>query len=147
MRDDQVAVSHALVAEQQDVDVDHARAPAPRGLPTSLTFHVFRRPQQLPRRAAPLALDDLVQELRLVGDSPRLGFYDAALPRDPQPLFPQAPPRGAEVAGPRPQVGSESEVDERQRKRSATRTARVSSSTSCTRTMSAPRSTAAMFVA
>src|SRR4029077_7829437 len=103
---------------------------------------LLHRPQQLTWSAWPVGLDDLVEKAGLVCKTPGRGFDDGALALDPHPSLTQPPPRRAEVARPRSEVGAEPEIDRGQRMWSATRTARTISRTSCTRTMSAPRSTA-----
>src|SRR5437899_10556016 len=111
----------------------------------------------------PLNLDDLVEEARLIFDPPRLGLYDAALTQDARACLTQPPPRGGEVAGAAAEVRPEPQIRNRfaprtrrlrlefartpHRIRSATRTTRIISRTSCTRTMSAPRRMAAVTVA
>src|SRR5438067_4912086 len=147
VRNDEVSLAQAPIPEQQDVDVDHPRSPATRPPPTALTLDRLGDPQQRPRRAAPLPLHDLVQESRLLGHAPRFCLHDAALPQDTHSSLTQPPAGRAQVARARPQVGTKAEIHDRHLMRSATRTARVIWSTSCTRTMSAPLSTAATTVA
>src|SRR5439155_471439 len=89
----------------------------------------------------------LVEKFRLVGHAPGLGLDDVALTKDAYAFFAQASSRGAEVSGACSEVGSEAEVDSGQRIWSAARTTRVICRTSCTRTMSAPRSTPTATVA
>src|SRR3989440_2485326 len=148
MRYDQVALIDAVAAEKQDVDVDHTRSPSSGRPAAAIAFHVLGEPQQLTRGAGPFGLDDLIEKPRLVRHAPGLGFDDSASTADSYSSFTQSPPRRAEVAASRPQVGPETQVDPgHHRIRSATRTARTISFTSWTRTMSAPRSTAATTVA
>src|SRR5260370_31684071 len=155
MRDHQVTRGYPFVAEVEDVDVDDARTPAARpGAPT-FSLHVLGSVQQLARCAGPFAFDDLVQETRLVRDTPWLGLDDVALAQNADASLAQAPPCSAQVACARAEIRAEPQIDDGQRFdqcpgrriRSATRTARVIVSTSCTRTMSAPRRTAATTVA
>jgi hypothetical protein len=98
MGDDEVGLVHFLTAEEKNVNVDDARTPAFRRDAPPLEFDRFRRPQQLPRRAIPFALNDLVEESRLIGDAPWLGLDDSALAQDANTFFPQPAPRGAQVA-------------------------------------------------
>ena len=114
-----------------------------RVLAASLALDLFGRLQQTSRAAWPFDLDHLVQEPRLVFDTPRLGLDDTASADQARALLTQAAPRRAQVAIAAPEVGAEPEIGDRHRRWSAVRTTRVISSTSCTRTASAPRSTAA----
>ncbi len=125
MRDLKVRQIDTFVAEQKDVDVDDARAPATRPPPATLALDRLGGPQQAARAAGPLALDDLVEESRLVGDTPGIRLDDAALTQDAHAFLTQPPPRRAEVARSRAEIRSEPEVDERHLMWSAARTARV----------------------
>ena len=104
MRDHEITFAHALVAEQQDVDVDHPRSPAPGRPPASFALDGLSCAQKRSRRAAPLRLHDLVEESRLVPDSPGFCLHDAALTQDPQTLLTQTAASGAQVARTRSQV-------------------------------------------
>src|SRR5205807_9953971 len=87
VRDHEARLTDALVAEQEDVDVDDARTPTMRGPAAALALHLFGRAQQPARRPWPLGFDHLVLEPRLVCVAPRLGLDDAALTQDPHALF------------------------------------------------------------
>src|SRR5579859_1357761 len=148
MRDDKIGLLQAHIAEQQDVDVDSPRTPAPRAHPPAIALDSLRRAQQPARGAFPLDLEHLVQESWLVVHAPRLGLDHRALAQDASALLAQAPARGAEVAIAAPEIGSESEVGDRHlAMRSATAATRVIARTSCTRTTSTPRRIAAATVA
>src|ERR1700694_2129355 len=110
MRYHEVSQADPLVAEQQNVDVDDARTPAPGVRPAALDFDLLGRLQQLTRRARPIHLDHLVQELGLVEDAPRRSLDDAALTHDSRPLLTQAPACRAEVADSRSEIRAEAQV-------------------------------------
>src|ERR1700694_81568 len=124
MWDHEVALRNALIAKQQYVHVDDARTPAQRRPAPARGFDLLGGNQQLARRARPLDLDDLIQESRLVGDTPRRRVNDATLTQDACTSLTQAPARGAEVSGAPAQVRAEAQVGGRQRMWSATRTTR-----------------------
>src|SRR5487761_1715309 len=151
MGDHQVPPRDPLVAEQQDVDIDHPRAPSPGQSSPALLLHVLGGRQKFWGRARPTHLQHLVEKPRLVGVTPWLGLDDAALTHNAHPFLTQPPSRRAQVPAPVAQVGAEPQVGDGayclHRMRSATRATRVIASTSCTRTISAPRRTAAVIVA
>src|ERR1700694_5087796 len=91
MRDHQVPLTDPLVTKQQDVDVDDARSPAAGGQATSLLLDCFGCLEQLTRCGGPFHLDHLVQESRLVGDTPRPRLDHAALTQDARSLLTQSP--------------------------------------------------------
>src|SRR5437763_11699659 len=107
MRDDQAAKVQLLVVDQQDVDVDHARSPAPCPHAPAGALDLLSDLQELAWRARPLPLDHLVEESRLVFEAPGFGLDDAASTPDANPLLPQAPPGRAQVAHPPAAVGAE----------------------------------------
>jgi hypothetical protein len=98
MRYDQARLIDALVAEQQNVHVDHAWTPAARCPAAAFALYRFGRAEQLTRTARPLDLDHLIEKARLVRDAPWLGFHDATLTQDPGPPLTQSPARRTEVA-------------------------------------------------
>jgi len=82
--DAQVGPVNALGSEQQDVHIYDAGAPASSGPAPAFALDSFRGCQQRAWGAAPFDLQDLVEETRLVGDTPGLGFYDAAMTQYPR---------------------------------------------------------------
>ena len=98
VRDDEISIFNAFITEQQDVHVDDAWTPASRRFASALVLHFFGCGEKLTRGALPLHLDDLVQETRLVGHTPRRGLNNAALTQYAGPFLPQAPAGSAEVA-------------------------------------------------
>src|SRR5438067_4044011 len=104
MRNDQAGLVDAQAGEQQDVDVDHAWAPAWCPGAPALSLHFLGSLEQLSRRALPLTFQHLVQESRLVQHAPGLGLDDAALTRDADSLLAQSPAGRAQVAPAPPEV-------------------------------------------
>src|ERR1700716_141695 len=98
VRHHEVALADALLAKQQDVDVDDARSPATGRPASSLALNLLGRLEQLTGGPRPCHLDHLVQESRLILYAPRLGFNDAALTHDQRTFLTQAPARSAQVA-------------------------------------------------
>jgi len=84
VRDAQVGPVNMLGAEQQDVHIYDAGTPTSRGPAPAFALDSFGRRQQRAWGAAPFDLQDLVEETRLVGDTPGLGFYDAAMTQYPR---------------------------------------------------------------
>src|SRR5438105_15022297 len=101
MRNHEIAHRDALVAEQQDVDVDHARSPAPRPCTPAFALDLFGGFPQLSWRAGPLTFNDLVEDTGLISDSPRLGLDDAAFTPDTDAIF-TPPPSGSRDVPPPP---------------------------------------------
>lgn len=143
----QVVLLYPLIAKQQDVHVDDAGTPAPGHRAPAFRFDLLGCNQQVSRRAWPVHLNYLVQESRLVGDTPWRRVNDAALTQNPRAFLTQALTRRAEVAGTPAKIRSQAQVRNGQRIWSATRTTRVICRTSWTRTTSAPRRIAAVVVA
>src|SRR5205809_7781394 len=87
VRNFEVAIRDALMAEQQQVDVDDARTPSSRRSATALALDRFAHGEQLPGSAWPFDLQHLVEKARLVGVSPGLGLNDVALAQDARSLL------------------------------------------------------------
>ncbi|HVH62911.1 MAG TPA: hypothetical protein VNA65_04855, partial [Candidatus Dormibacteraeota bacterium] len=76
----------------------------PRGLAAALTLDCFDNLQQRTWSSGPFRLEHLIQELRLIHDTPRLGLDDAALTQNSYTLLTQAPARGTQIASARSKV-------------------------------------------
>src|SRR5215813_4775705 len=143
-------LDHELPAEQQDVHVDLARTPAIGRSSAHSRLNRLDSFQELPRPLRPFHLDHLIQKAGLVGHTERLRLVNAALPQHRCPKPGEQPPGLGQISFSVAEVGTQPEVGKRHDSTlsaSATLATASISGTSWTRTMSAPRRTAAVTAA